>query len=153
MADVFSQMYIHLVFCPARREALIRPEWEERLYKYITGIVQKRGHKLLAIGGMSDHIHILIGFKPVESVSDLVREIKTASTDFVRAENLSPFKFNWQKGYGVFTCSKSDLHRVCQYILNQKEHHRKVRFKEEFTGICHDFGIEMGKKINFEFFN
>lgn len=153
MADVFSQMYIHLVFCPARREALIRPEWEERLYKYITGIVQKRGHNLLAIGGMPDHIHLLIGFKPVESVSDLVREIKTASTDFIRTEHLSPFKFNWQKGYGVFTCGRYDLNRVCQYILNQKEHHRKVRFKEEFTGICRDFEIETGKKLHFDFFD
>ena len=152
MADVFSQMYIHLVFSPAKRDALICPEWEERLYKYITGIVQKRGHKLLAIGGMADHIHILIGFKPVESVSDLVREIKTASTDFIRAEKLSPFKFNWQNGYGVFTCSRSDVHRICQYILKQKEHHRKVGFKEEFTELCHDFGIEKGKKIYFDFF-
>ncbi len=80
---------------------MICPKWEERLYKYITGIVQNRGHKLLAIRGMSDHIHILIGLKPVESESDFVREIKTASTDFIRTEKLSPFKFNWQSLYYV----------------------------------------------------
>ncbi len=152
MADVFSQIFIHLVFSPSRREALIRPEWEERLYRYISGIVEKRGHKLLAIGGMPDHIHIFIGLKPVESISDLVREIKTATTDFIRTEKLSPFKFNWQNGYGVFSYSLSEMPRVCRYIRNQKEHHRVKRFKEEFLELCNDYKIEMGKKKSFDFF-
>lgn len=100
MADVFSQMYIHLVFSPKNRNALIKLSWEERLYKYITGIVQGRKHKMLAIGGMPDHIHIFIGLKPVESVSDLVREIKKASNNFINTEKLST-NFDWQNGYGT----------------------------------------------------
>ena len=94
MADVFSQLYIHLVFSPKNRNSLIQPSWEERLHEYITGIVQERGHKLLAIGGMPDHIHIFVGLKPSEAISDLVREIKTASNDFVKNELITRMKTN-----------------------------------------------------------
>ncbi|MPR33987.1 IS200/IS605 family transposase [Salmonirosea aquatica] len=152
MADAFTQVYIHLVFAPRRREALIRPEWEVRLHQYITGIVQERGHKLLAIGGMPDHIHIFIGQKLSEALPDLVREIKNASNDFVKKERLSPFKFDWQNGYGAFSHSRSQMDAVCKYILNQKEHHRKRTFKEEFLKLCEDFGIETGRKEFFSWF-
>jgi putative transposase len=152
MADVFSQLYIHLVFSPKNRNSLIQPAWEERLHKYITGIVQERGHKLLAIGGMPDHIHIFVGLKPSESISDLVREIKTASNDFVKNEKLSSFKFDWQTGYGTFSHSRSQLDAVCNYILNQKELYRKRNFREEFLKFCDDFGIEIAKKDFFEWF-
>jgi len=76
MADTFHQIYIHIIFSPKKREALIHPNWEEKLHPYITGIVQQRGHKMLAIGGMSDHLHFFIGQKPNEALSDLVREVK-----------------------------------------------------------------------------
>lgn len=152
MADVFSQMYIHLVFSPKNRNALIKLSWEERLYKYITGIVQGRKHKMLAIGGMPDHIHIFIGLKPVESVSDLVREIKKASNNFINTEKLST-NFDWQNGYGVFTHSRSQIDNVCKYILSQKEHHKNKTFQEEFMKFCNDFEIEIGKKQLFEWFD
>ncbi len=152
MADVFSQMYIHLVFSPKNRNALIKHIWEERLNKYITGIVQTRKHKMLAIGGMPDHIHIFIGLKPVESVSDLVCEIKKASNSFINTEKLST-NFDWQNGYGVFTHSRSQIDAVCKYILNQKEHHKKKTFREEFLKFCKDFEIEIGKKQLFEWFD
>lgn len=152
MADVFSQMYIHLVFSPKNRNALIKLSWEERLYKYITGIIQGRKHKMLAIGGMPDHIHIFIGLKPVESVSDLVREIKKASNNFINTEKLST-NFDWQNGYGAFTHSRSQIDNVCKYILNQKEHHKNKTFQEEFMKFCNDFEIEIGKKQLFEWFD
>ena len=107
---------------------------------------------MLAIGGMPDHIHIFTGFKPAESISDLVREIKNASQDFIKAERLSPFAFNWQNGYGVFSHSRPQLHTVCQYILNQKEHHRNKTFQQEFLKLCDDAGVEPGRKQMFEFF-
>ncbi len=152
MADVFSQLYIHLVFAPKHRHSLIHHSWEEGLYRYITGVVQTRGHKLLAIGGMPDHIHIFLGLKPAESISDLVREIKVASNDFIRNERLTTIKFDWQHGYGVFSHSRSQLDAVCKYILNQKEHHRRKTFKEEFLKFCEDFRIDIGKKQFFEWF-
>lgn len=149
MADAFTQIYIHLVFSPKHREALIRPEWEARLHQYITGVVQERGHKLLAIGGMPDHLHIFIGQKVSETIPDLVREIKNASSDFIRREGLSPFKFTWQNGYGAFSHNRSQIDAVCKYILNQKEHHRIKTFQEEFLKLCEDFGVEIERK---EFF-
>ena len=151
MADVFSQLYIHLVFSPKNRNALIKPVWEERLYKYITGIVEERKHKMLAIGGMPDHVHIFIGLKPAEAISDLVREIKKASNDFINFEKLTT-NFEWQNGYGCFSHSRSQIDTVCKYILNQKEHHRQKTFREDFLKFCDDFGIEIGKKQMFDWF-
>jgi putative transposase len=150
MADIFSQIYTHIVFSPKHRQALIQPEWEDRLHQYITGIVQTRGHKMLAIGGMPDHVHIFIGQKPSEAISDLVREIKTQTNEFVKTERLSPFKFDWQNGYGAFSHSRSQIDAVCKYILNQKEHHQKRTFEGEFLKFCEDAGIEIGKKQFFE---
>lgn len=104
---------------------------------------------------MPDHIHIFVGLKPSESISDLVKEIKTASNNFVKNESLSKFKFEWQKGYGVFSHSRSQLDAVCKYILNQKEHHTNLKktFRDEFLKFCDDFGIEIGKKEFFEWFD
>lgn len=99
MADVFSQIYIQTVFSVKHRQALIAPEWEEALYKYTTGIVQNRGHKMLAIGGMPDHIHIFIGLKPAEALSDLVREIKKATNEYIE-------EMDWC-GAGYYKCATS----------------------------------------------
>ena len=152
MADVFSQIYIQTVFAVKNRQALINPEWETELYKYTTGIVQKRGNKLLAIGGMPDHIHIFIGLKPAEPLSDLVREVKKATNDYIQEHRLSKFKFDWQAGYGAFSYSRSHRDAVCRYILNQKAHHQDKTFEAEFLKLVSDFGIDIGQKKLFDFF-
>lgn len=152
MADVFSQLYIHIIFAVKNREALIQPAWEERLYQYTTGIVQNRGNKMLAIGGMPDHIHLFIGLKPAESLSDLVREIKKATNEYIKAQRFSAFAFAWQEGYGAFSHSRSQIDAVCKYVLNQKAHHQKRTFEEEFLKMLQDFEVEMGQKELFEFF-
>ncbi len=152
MADTFDQIYIQTVFAVKNRQALIRENWEEQLYKFITGIVQNRGDKLLAIGGMADHIHIFFGMKPAECLSDLVREIKKSSNVYVNDNRLSKFDFDWQSGYGAFSYSRSQRDLVCKYILNQKEHHREKTFEEEFKKILVDFEVEIGKKQMFDFF-
>lgn len=132
MPNTYSQILIHLVFSVKDRESLIHPSWEIRLHKYITGIIQENEQKLLAINGMSDHIHILIGMKPSCRISDLVREIKKSSTIFIKENNLCNKNFNWQGGYGAFSCSQSSLKNIINYIRNQKEHHIKSKFKDEF---------------------
>ncbi len=121
MAGTFSQIYIQVVFAVADRESLISQEWEEELYKYITGVIRNKKQKLLAINGMPDHVHILIGMKPSCCLSDLVREIKKASNDFVSRKKLSKFKFQWQEGYGAFSYSHSHLDNVIGYIQRQKD--------------------------------
>lgn len=152
MADVFHQIYLHVVFAVKNRQALIAPKWEDQLYKYITGIVQNRGNKMLAIGGMPDHIHIFIGMKPGETLSDLVREIKKATHQFIKDNKFCPCLFEWQAGYGAFSYSRSHIERVCRYILNQKKHHQKRTFQEEFRKILQDFDVEVGQKAMFDFF-
>lgn len=152
MPDVFSKLYIQLVFAVKNRNALILQKWEESLFRYTTGIIENRGHKLLAIGGMPDHIHIFIGQKPSESLSDLVREVKKSTGTYIKETNLSPSVFEWQSGFGAFSYSRSQVDRVCQYILNQKAHHAKRTFQDEYLKMLKDFGIETGRKQPFDFF-
>lgn len=123
MPGTFSQIYIQIVFAVQNRNAVISVTWEEELYKYITGIVRNKGQKMLAINGMPDHIHFLIGMNPACCLSDLVREIKKSSNEFIKENKLSKLKFNWQEGYGAFSYSHSQVDNVIKYIMNQKVHH------------------------------
>ena len=142
MAGTFSQIYIQIVFAVEHRDCLISPEWELEMYKYITGIVQNKGQKMLAINGMPDHIHIFIGMKPSCCLSDLVREIKKSSNDFIKEKNFTKFRFNWQEGYGAFSYSHSAIDNVIKYVMNQKEHHKKQTFKDEYLDFLNKFQIE-----------
>ncbi len=148
--SAYSQIYIQTVFAVKGRESLIRPEWEESLYKYITGIVRNKDQKMLAINGMPDHIHFLIGMKPSCCLSDLVREIKKSSNEFIKKENYSKTKFNWQEGFGAFSYSHSHLDIIIKYILNQKIHHKKKTFKEEYIGLLKKFNVDYNDKYLFE---
>ncbi len=148
--STFSQIYIQVVFAVKHREALIDTSWEVRLYQYITGIVQNKGQKMLAINGMPDHIHFFIGMKPNCCLSDLVREVKKSSNDMINENKLSPSKFNWQEGYGAFSYNHSQIDNVVKYILNQKEHHKKVLFQEEYIDFLKKFEIEYNEKYLFD---
>lgn len=133
--STYSQIYIHIIFAVKNRTCLISAKWENELYMYITGIIQNNGQKLLVINGMPDHIHILIGIKPTCQLSELIREIKKSSNVFINKKGFSSFKFEWQLGYGAFSCSHSALPNVIRYIQNQKEHHRIKSFTEEYKNI------------------
>lgn len=150
MADTFSQIYIQVVFAVQDRNALISHEWEEELYKYITGIVRNKGQKMLAINGTSNHIHFLIGMKPTCCLSDLVREVKKASNVFIKERNFTHNNFQWQEGFGAFSYSHSQLSNVIQYIEKQKEHHRRKTFKEEYLDFLKAFEIEFKDEYLFE---
>ncbi len=150
MPGTFSQIYIQVVFAVKGRQSLIHNSWEDDLYKYITGIVQNKEQKMLAINGMPDHIHFLIGMKPSCCLSDLVREIKKASNEFIKTKNFCPQKFNWQEGFGAFSYSHSNLDPVITYIRNQKEHHKKRSFKEEYVEFLNKFEIEHKPEYLFE---
>ena len=150
MPGTFSQIYIQIVFAVKGRNSLIHSDWEERLYQYITGIVRGKEQKLLAINGMPDHIHIFIGMKPACCLSDLVREIKKSSNDFINENKLSKVKFSWQEGYGAFSYSHSQIGNVITYIMNQKEHHRKTMFRDEYIDFLKKFEIEHDEKYLFD---
>lgn len=150
MSSTFSQIYIQIVFAVKGRESLIHSSWEEELYKYISGIIRNKEQKLIAINGMPDHIHILIGMKPTCSLSDLVREIKKSSNEFIKEKAFVKGKFNWQEGYGAFSYSHSSLDNVIAYIKNQKEHHIKKSFKDEYLELLHKFDIEFKPEYLYE---
>lgn len=139
-----------MVFAVKGRDSLIHKSWEEELYKYITGIVRNKEQKMLAINGMPDHLHFFIGMKPSCCLSDLVREIKKSSNDFIKEKKFSKFKFQWQEGYGAFSYSHSNMDNVIKYIVNQKEHHRNASFKVEYMEFLKKFEIEFKEEYLFE---
>ena len=151
MSSSFSQIYIQVVFAVKGRNNLIHSAWEEELYKYITGIITNKGQKLISINGVSDHIHILIGLKPACRLSDLVREIKKSSNSFIKEKRYTKFKFEWQEGYGAFSYSHSALDNVISYINNQKEHHKRKTFKEEYLNFLRRFEIDYKDEYLFNF--
>ncbi|MFZ2906114.1 MAG: IS200/IS605 family transposase [Cyclobacteriaceae bacterium] len=150
MSGTFSQIYIQVVFAVQNRESMIHESWEEELYKYISGIVRNKEQKMLAINGMPDHIHIFIGMKPSCCLSDLVREIKKSSNEFITEKKFSKFKFNWQQGYGAFSYSHSQIDSVIKYIKNQKQHHKKQTFREEYLDFLKKFEIEFKDEYLFK---
>jgi len=150
MPGTYSQIYIQVVFAVKGRDNLIHSNWEEELYKYIGGIIRNKGQKLLAINGMPDHIHILIGMKPSCCLSDLVREIKKSSNELANKKKFVRGKFQWQEGYGAFSYSHSALDKVITYINNQKEHHKKRTFKHEYLEFLRKYEIEFKDEYLFE---
>ncbi|HSQ23731.1 MAG TPA: IS200/IS605 family transposase, partial [Pyrinomonadaceae bacterium] len=141
MANTFSQIYIQTVFAVENRQSLIQPEFKEDLYKYITGIVRNQGQKLIAINGMPDHVHILIGLKPAMALADLIREIKADSTNFINEEHFVRGRFNWQEGYGAFSYGHSQLDAIIRYIQKQERHHQKQSFRNEYMTLLRKFDI------------
>lgn len=150
MANTYTQLYIHCVFAVKFRKAVIHIDWEERLHKYITGIVQNNGHKMLAINSAHDHLHMLVGLNPKQSISDMMRLVKGDSSEFINKHRFTPGKFQWQEGYGAFTINRSQIDGVVKYILNQKTHHHKKTFQEEYLEILKDYGIEYDEKYIFK---
>ena len=152
MANTYTQCYFHLVFSVKNRDALIRREWKDELERYVTGIVQNHRHKMLAIGSMPDHLHILIGYNVNQQIPDLVEEIKTSSNSWIKQKRLSKFKFEWQKGYGAFTYSHVQIDVLVKYILSQEEHHKKEAFKEEYLEMLEKNYVEFKQEYLFDFF-
>jgi len=150
MSDTFSKIYIQIVFAVARRECLIENSWETELHKYISGIVKNQNQKMIIINGMPDHIHLFIGMLPSCCLSDLVREIKKSSNDFINENRFTKHKFNWQEGYGAFSYSASHIDNVYQYIMNQKSHHKKQTFKDEYIELLKKFQIEFKEEHLFK---
>ncbi|GJM32403.1 MAG: hypothetical protein DHS20C18_14040 [Saprospiraceae bacterium] len=146
-------MYLHVIFAVKNRQALLHKSWRADLFKYIAGIINKRGHYSLAVNGTNDHVHLFFDYKGHELVEDLVREIKKASNDYIKDKKLSPSKFSWQSGYGVFSHGYREKSRVMNYVMNQEEHHRKKSFREEYLAFLNSYQVEFNEGYVFEFFD
>lgn len=150
MANTYTQIHLQIVFVVKYRDRVIHSSWKQRLYKYITGIVQNNGHKLITINGMPDHIHMLIGMRPTQSLSELMQDVKRCSAKWINESKLIQGKFAWQEGYGAFSYSKSGLPIVIDYIENQEEHHKTTSFKEEYVKLLNSFEVVFEEKYLFE---
>lgn len=150
MAGTFSQIYIQGVFAVQGRQNLLQKEWCDEVFKYISGIITNKGHKSIIVNGAGDHIHVFVGLKPSVSVSNLLRDIKNNSSNFINEQKWIMGKFSWQKGYGAFSYGHSQIENVYNYIKNQEEHHRKRTFKEEYLNFLNKFNVPFEERYLFD---
>jgi len=149
MASTYTQLHVQIVFSVKNRQPLIHEKIRPAIQKYITGIIQNEGCKVLAVYANPDHIHILIGLNPDVSLSSLVRKIKSNSTRKINQSGWVNGRFAWQEGYAAFSYSKRDLDKIIQYIRNQPKHHKKITFREEYLKFLKESGIPYDPKYVF----
>ena len=140
MPSTHTSLRYHIVFSTKERYPHIARDWRDELHAYLGGCVRGLGGIAVQIGGVADHVHLLVILKPAHSVADVVREIKKASTNWIRASKHE--KFSWQDGYGAFTISRDDTDRVQSYILRQEEHHERVSFQDEYLAFLAEQAVE-----------
>jgi REP element-mobilizing transposase RayT len=150
MGNSYTQIHIQFVFAVKYRAALIDNSWKERLHQYITGIFQGNKHKMLQINSMPDHIHILAGVRPYQSISSLIQNVKTESSKWIKTNNFCSQPFAWQEGYGAFSYSKSQVPEVIRYIINQEMHHKKITFLDEYREFLTLFEIDWDEQYIFK---
>lgn len=150
MSNTYTQIHIHCIFAVKYRQALITSGWKDRLHKYITGIVQNHGHKMIAINAMPDHLHMFFGMRPNQSLSDLMRIVKGDSSEWINSNRITGTMFRWQEGYGAFSYEKKKIPVVADYIANQEIHHSNKTFLDEYREFLTAFGIEYDEKYIFK---
>ena len=150
MAGTYSQIYIQYVFAVKGRANLLQQPWRTEVFKYMAGIIKAKGQKSIIVNGVADHVHVFVGLKPAMNISDLVRDIKNNSSNFINEQKFIQTKFSWQEGYGAFSYGQSQLDHVIQYINNQELHHQRKSFKEEYIELLQRFIIGFEEKYLFE---
>jgi putative transposase len=150
MANTYTQIYVQIVFAVQGRQSLIRPQHNDELQKYMTGIISGQGQKLIAINNMPDHFHILVGQTPNVALSDLVRGIKAGSSGFINDRRWVLGRFSWQEGFGAFSYAHSQLDAVIRYIQNQQAHHRRTTFQEEYLEFLKRFNVPHDERYTFQ---
>ncbi len=153
MAKTFTQIYIQYVFAVQGRETFMRDTFREEVFKYMAGIIREKKQKPIIVNGTSNHVHVFVGLKPTMLISDLVRDIKNNTTNFINSNRWLPGRFQWQEGYGAFLYGHSQLEQVYRYILNQERHHRKRSFKEEYLELLKRFDVDYDERNLFEWYD
>jgi putative transposase len=146
MSHSLTNLLYHIVFSTKDRQPLITAEFEDRIHQYLGGIIRGQKGIALEINGMADHIHILAKLSQNKSVKDVLRDLKADSSGWIHDSFSTLRKFSWQTGYSAFTVSESQVVRVRKYIQNQKEHHRKVSFKEELIALLKAHKVEFDER-------
>ena len=150
MAGTYARLYYHIVFSTKNREPLIRNSLKPELHKYLGGLVRDMKGILLEVGGMADHVHLVVKLRPDTSVSDVVKYIKANSSGWVKGRGDQQGDFYWQRGYAAFTVSESQLPAVREYVVNQEAHHRGLTFKEELLALLRKHNIEYDERYLWE---
>jgi len=150
---IYAELFIHIVFAVKGRQCFIPRQSRVVLEKYMTAVLQNDGHKLLSIYCMPDHTHLLVGFNPDISISDMVQDVKRASTNFINDKKIMVPHFNWQKGFGAFSYSTEDVPGLIDDILHQELVHKSKTFREEYIELLKIFDIEYDEKYLFEFYD
>ena len=150
MANTYTQIHIQAIVAVKFRAAVITPKWKERLHRYITGIVQNKTHKMLSINSMPDHLHLFFGFRPTQSLSDLMKLVKGESSEWINKQKFTPSFFRWQEGYGAFSYARSQVKTVADYVENQEAHHYKKTFLEEYKEFLRKFEVEYDEQYIFK---
>jgi putative transposase len=148
--NTYTQIFIHAVFAPKFRQALISKNWSEALHKYITGILKTHKHKMIAINSMPDHLHMFFGLHQTQSISDCIEMVKKNSSKWINANKLTPVHFNWQDGFGAFSYEKEKISIIANYIENQEEHHKKITWREEFIKELKEFHVDYDERYIFK---
>lgn len=146
MANSYISCYIHYVFSTKNRQNIITREIEERLWPYIGGIARENKMKALAIGGVENHLHLLISLPSTITIAKAIQQLKGSSSEWINETFRLQEKFYWQEGYGAFSVSASQLEKVKTYIKRQKEHHKKKTFKEEYLGFLKKYHVDYNEK-------
>ena len=150
MAGTFSQIYIQVVFAVQGRKILLQKPWRDEVFKYMAGIIKGKNQKPIIINGVSNHVHLFIGLKPAMALSDLVRDVKNNTSNFINDQKFVRGKFSWQEGFGSFSYAHSQIGQVYKYILNQENHHLQKTFKEEYLEFLKKFEIDYDEKYLFD---
>ena len=150
MSHTYTQIHIQSVAAVKFRNAVIQPFWKERLHQYISGIVNNHKHKMLSINTMPDHLHFFFGFRPDQSLSELMRLVKGESSEWINIQKFTPSVFRWQEGYGAFSYARSQSSKVIRYIENQEEHHREKTFLQEYQDFLDYFQVDYEERYIFK---
>jgi putative transposase len=142
MAHSFNKIWIHAIWATKERMPLIKPIIENKIYTFISDQLREQGCPVRIINGMPDHIHCLFLLNPQKSISDVIKQINGSSSHFLNQSDLMKDKFAWQTGYGAFSVSESVLEKVYEYIKNQKAHHQKKTFQQEYEGFMKLYGFD-----------
>ena len=150
MANTYHQIYLQTVFAVKYRNAVIKKEWRPKLLGVIGSLINETNCKTIIVNGVEDHVHCFLGLRRVVSISELMKTVKAKSSKYINDHSLTPVRFEWQEGYGVFSYSQKDVDAVYKYIQHQEEHHKIQTFYEEYLELLEEFKVEYDKQYIFQ---
>lgn len=146
MANTYSQIYLHFIFGVKDGFSCLPVEHLPRIHAYISSIARQLGHYPYAVGGIGNHVHLLVGYNINQAVPDFMRELKSSVSKFINENRFIPCRFEWQRGYGCFSYAQSQIDTVCRYIANQAEHHKRMTLGEEMKQFLDRYNVSYDER-------